>query len=138
MRGQTEPGLVGFYDIGQETERFYSFNPGACTGHRILIWTHMPACCLLRGRGKISSSAAVTLVLTVHTYTRGRDGQAELARVAGCSPRRSLFSGFDVRGTSLTVPVKSSAVPLYTPKRQPILRARMSAVSFLAAQIKHC
>jgi len=29
---QTETGLVAVYDIDQETERVYSFNPGARTG----------------------------------------------------------------------------------------------------------
>ena len=30
---QTKPGLILLYDIGQEMERVYSYNPGARTGH---------------------------------------------------------------------------------------------------------
>jgi len=33
-RGQTEPGLVAFYDIRPGNGAVYSFNPGARTGHK--------------------------------------------------------------------------------------------------------
>jgi len=35
--GQTEPGLVNFYESGLEIEWVYSFNPGARTG-QIMRW----------------------------------------------------------------------------------------------------
>jgi len=31
-RGHTEPGLVALTTFGQETERIYSYNPGAARG----------------------------------------------------------------------------------------------------------